>query len=259
LKIVPVLQVEDIDVNFGGVRALVRVSLTADAGVVTGLIGPNGAGKTTLFNVITGLQRPSAGRVKLNGEDITNRRPHQRSRLGVARTFQRLEMFGSLTALDNVRVAAEIHRRHTRNGSDPEVVAREILERVGLGDVADVQADILPTGMARLVELARALATEPKLLLLDEPSAGLDTSESETLGELLTEVASHQIAVLLVEHDMDLVMRVSSRVNVLDFGEMISVGTPEEVQRDPAVRAAYLGADDSRISAPSASQEGVGS
>ncbi len=256
----PVLQVDKVDVSFGGVRALVHVSLDVDGGTVTGLIGPNGAGKTTLFNVVTGLQRPSGGHVRLNGQDITAMRPHVRSQMGIARTFQRLELFGSLTALENVRVADEIHRG-LREGAESKRVAREILDRVGLSEVAGVQADTLPTGMARLVELGRALATRPRVLLLDEPSSGLTEAETQTLGQLLLALANDGMAILLVEHDVELVMRVCSKVNVLDFGEMIAAGTPEQVQRDPAVQAAYLGGDEAAStgdgSRPAGSEAGV--
>jgi branched-chain amino acid transport system ATP-binding protein len=238
-----VLRVDDISVSFGGVQALGGVSLDVDAGAVTGLIGPNGAGKTTLFNVVTGFQRPNRGRVMMDGREITALRPHTRARLGLGRTFQRLELFGSLSARENILVGIEArpgradHDRHRRRAAD------EILERVGLGTVADRQADTLSTGRARLVELGRALATRPKLLLLDEPSSGLDQAETDTLGRLLTALAGEGMAVLLVEHDVDLVMRVCDRVHVLDFGQIIAAGSPAEVQGDPRVQLAYLGAE----------------
>jgi branched-chain amino acid transport system ATP-binding protein len=211
------------------------VSLTAAAGEITGLIGPNGAGKTTTFNVITGLQRPGSGRVLLAGQDVTGLPPFRRARLGLARTFQRLEVFGTLSARDNVLVALEAH------GQVPSR-ADELLERVGATHVAHERADTLPTGLARLVELARALATDPTVLLLDEPGSGLSQQETEALGDLLLELAASGTAVLLVEHDVDLVMRVCSTLTVLDFGVALATGTPAEIQRNPAVRAAYLGA-----------------
>jgi branched-chain amino acid transport system ATP-binding protein len=236
------LDVRQVSVSFGGLQALSDVSIDVQVGHVTGLIGPNGAGKTTLFNVITGLLGPNSGRVELDGRDITRRKPHQRARLGIGRTFQRLETFGSLTARENVLVAAEMRRgwSHDRKRS-PSVVADEILERVGLQEVAEDRVDRLPTGTARLVELGRALATQPRVLLLDEPSAGLNESETATLGSLLQEVAGTGLAVLLVEHDMSFVMGTCERIHVLDFGRIISVGTPTEVQGDQTVRAAYLG------------------
>jgi ABC-type branched-subunit amino acid transport system ATPase component len=236
------LDVSQVSVSFGGLQALSDVSIDVEVGHVTGLIGPNGAGKTTLFNVVTGLLGPNSGRVELDGRDITRRKPHQRARLGIGRTFQRLETFGSLTARENVLVAAEMRRgwAHDRSRS-PGVIADEILERVGLQAVADDRVDRLPTGTARLVELGRALATEPRVLLLDEPSAGLNESETGTLGTLLREVAGSGLAVLLVEHDMAFVMGTCARIHVLDFGRIISVGTPTDVQADQTVRAAYLG------------------
>jgi len=236
------LDVRQVSVSFGGLQALSEVSIDVQVGHVTGLIGPNGAGKTTLFNVVTGLLGPNSGRVELDGRDITRRKPHQRARLGIGRTFQRLETFGSLTARENVLVAAEMRRgwSHDRKRS-PSVIADEILERVGLQAVAGDRVDRLPTGTARLVELGRALATQPRVLLLDEPSAGLNESETATLGTLLREVAGSGLGVLLVEHDMSFVMGTCERIHVLDFGRIISVGTPTEVQGDDTVRAAYLG------------------
>ena len=243
----PVLRVNEVDVRFGGIHAVQGVDLDADSGYVTGLIGPNGAGKTTTFNVITGLQPPTAGHVFLDDKDVTGLKAHQRARLGVARTFQRLEVFGSLSARDNILVAAEIRKSWSRDGSDPRAVTEELLERVGLRSVADDRVDAMPTGMARLVELGRALATRPRLLLLDEAGSGLDHQESEVLGDLLLELADDGLAILLVEHDVELVMRVCKRIHVLDFGRIIAVGTPAEIQANPVVQAAYLGAEDAAL------------
>ncbi|MDE3087648.1 MAG: ABC transporter ATP-binding protein, partial [Acidobacteriota bacterium] len=204
----------------------------------------NGAGKTTLFNVITGLQRPQAGTVRLGAQDISPLPPHRRARLGIARTFQRLEVFGSLTVRENILVAAEIRRRWSRDGSNPRRVADEVISQVGLAPVSRVRCDTLPTGMARLVEVGRALATRPKVLLLDEPSSGLDDQETDELGALLRRLADEGTAVLLVEHDVELVMSVCRRIHVLDFGRVLAVGTPAEIQADPDVRAAYLGTEE---------------
>jgi branched-chain amino acid transport system ATP-binding protein len=238
----PDLRVSGLSVRFGGVQALDDIDLDVRAGRVSGLIGPNGAGKTTLFNVITGMERPNQGRIELLGRDVTGLPPHRRARLGLARTFQRLEVFGSLTARDNILAAAEFRRGWARDGSHPHRVTEEIVDRVGLRTVADRRSDTLPTGLARLVELGRALATRPQVLLLDEPGSGLDADETAVLADLLLELAAEGMTVLLVEHDVDLVMRICDPVCVLDFGRLIASGSPHEVQADSHVRDAYLGA-----------------
>ena len=240
-----VLSVESVSVRFGGVQAVSEASLRALEGQVTGLIGPNGAGKTTTFNVITGLEQPTGGRVVLDGRDVTRTPPYKRARLGMARTFQRLEVFGTLTARDNVLAAAEFRKGWSGDESVPQQVADAVLERVGIAHVAGERVDALPTGLARLVELGRALATRPRLLLLDEPGSGLDVAESEALGDLLLDLAREGTAILVVEHDVELVMRVCDWITVLDFGQVICAGDPRTVQSDPAVQAAYLGADTS--------------
>lgn len=241
------LRVEDVTVQFGGVTAVDQASFKVEAGTVTGLIGPNGAGKTTCFNVITGLQRPTSGKVILDGHDVTRLPVHRRARRGVGRTFQRLEAFGSLTVRDNVRTALEIHagvRGWFR--PSPAYRADELLERVGVSAYADERADSIPTGAARLLELARALACEPRLLLLDEPSSGLDESETDAFGALLLDLAAEGRTVLMVEHDMDLVMGVCRDIHVLDFGRVIAAGSPAEIRSNPLVQKAYLGyADES--------------
>ncbi|MGH9086251.1 MAG: ABC transporter ATP-binding protein [Acidimicrobiales bacterium] len=237
------LEVHGANVRFGGHAAVRDVDLDVEAGEITGLIGPNGAGKTTLFNVITGLQEVVSGKVLLDGRDLTDERAHVRARAGIARTFQRLEVFGSLTARENVLTAAEIRRSWSRDrSSDPEADTDALLERVGLTSVAHERVDAMPTGLARLVELARALATRPTVLLLDEPASGLDDSESDSFADLLLELAATGMAILLVEHDVQLVMKVCHRIHVLDFGAILAVGTPEEIQRDQGVLEAYLGA-----------------
>jgi branched-chain amino acid transport system ATP-binding protein len=234
------LSAEDVVVRFGGLRALSEANIEVEQGRVTGLIGPNGAGKTTCFNVITGLQEPTSGRVQFDGVDITGKSPFKRARMGIARTFQKLEAFSSLSARDNVLVAAEQRRAWDRT-IDPRAVTDEIMERVGLTDVSDYMVGTLPTGTARLVELARALATGPKVLLLDEPSSGLNEEETEEMAKLLRVLVQGGLAVLLVEHDMSFVMGTCEYIYVLDFGKIIAHGVPAMIQADPAVQAAYLG------------------
>jgi branched-chain amino acid transport system ATP-binding protein len=238
----PLLQADSVSVRFGGLQALADVDLDVEAGSVTGLIGPNGAGKTTIFNVICGLQPTVGGRVTFDGKDMSGVKPHERARLGLARTFQRLEVFGSLTTFENILVAAEIRKRWSSEDVDPVAVANEILDRVDIRDVAKHRVDSLPTGQARLVELARALASAPRLLLLDEPSSGLGDEETELFAQLLRKLTSEGLGILIVEHDVELVMGLCGRIHVLDFGRKIAAGTPEEVRADPAVQAAYLGA-----------------
>jgi branched-chain amino acid transport system ATP-binding protein len=237
------LEVQDVTVRFGGHTALSDVSLDVDAGRITGLIGPNGAGKTTMFNVITGLLHPTRGRVVLDGRDIGGKLPYKRARLGMARTFQRLELFGQLTVRENIQVAGGLRKQWGKkaggDGKPPTV--DELLDRVGLASVAEVRADALPTGQGRLIELARALAIRPRVLLLDEPASGQDEEETKVFSDLLKSLAADGMAILLVEHDMELVMQVCSHLYVLDFGQLMASGDPEVVRNDPKVQAAYLG------------------
>jgi branched-chain amino acid transport system ATP-binding protein len=239
---VSLLEVRGVDVHFGGHHAVRDVDLDVEAGRITGLIGPNGAGKTTTFNVITGLQE-ATGRIVLDGEDIGDLAPHQRARRGIARTFQRLEVFGSMTAYENILTAAEIHRSWA-SGTKPDAraLADEVIDRVGIRAVAGDRVDAMPTGLARLVELGRALATRPRVLLLDEPASGLDETESDAFADLLLELAGEGMAILMVEHDVPLVMKVCEWIHVLDFGAILAVGTATEIQQNQLVLDAYLGA-----------------
>jgi branched-chain amino acid transport system ATP-binding protein len=194
-----------------------------------------------MFNVITGLLTPSTGRVLLGDRDVTDLRLHHRARIGLARTFQQLELFSMLTVRENIRVAADIRKRWSRDRASCGDVTDAIIERVGLGEVADARVTTLPTGQGRLVELGRALAARPSVLLLDEPASGQDEVETTRFGGLLRELADDGAAVVLVEHDMSLVMDVCDQVHVLDLGRMIAAGAPATVQADPAVLDAYLG------------------
>ena len=239
----PILSTREVVVRFGVLQAVSHATIDVYPGRVTGLIGPNGAGKTTCFNVITGLQEPTSGKVLFEGRDITNKNPFKRARTGIARTFQKLEVFGSLSARENIMVAAEQRKTWDRSGFDPTEVCDELLRKTGLTDVSEFMVGTLPTGTARLVELARALATNPKVLLLDEPSSGLNEEETEEMASLLRTLVAEGLAVLLVEHDMSFVMGTCEYINVLDFGKIIATGTPPEIQADPIVQAAYLGTE----------------
>ena len=237
---VALLEVRDVTVLFGGVVALDGVDLDIEPGMVTGLIGPNGAGKTTCFNVVTGLQAPNRGSVRLDGRDITRARPYTRARLGLGRTFQRIETFRTLTVRENVLVAAEMAGAR---GAAAAHIASRLLAEMHIEHVTDERVEHLPTGTQRLVELARAVAAAPRVLLLDEPSSGLNDAETDAMADMLRALTAEGLAILLVEHDMSFIMGVCSAIHVLDFGRKIASGTPEQVQGDEAVRAAYLGED----------------
>ncbi len=237
----PLLEVSDVSVSFGGVQALTDVEMSVDRGQLTGLIGPNGAGKTTLFNIICGLQVADSGRVVFDGADISRTKPHKRARLGIARTFQRLEVFGSMSVRDNIRVAVDVHRGWAAEATPPAETTEQILARVGLRDVADVLVAALPTGLARLVEVGRCLASKPHVVLFDEPSSGLSGEETTRFAHLLRALVDDGLAILLVEHDVELVMDICTQIHVLDFGKMIAVGAPGEIQQSDQVRQAYLG------------------
>ncbi len=239
-----VLEVTDVSVAFGGAQVLTDVSLSVAEGGVTGLIGPNGAGKTTLFNVVSGLLEPRSGRVRIDGRDVTRAGPAARARRGLARTYQRLELFTSLTVRDNIQVAGEIRNTWGRRGRiDVGAETDRVIDLVGLGDVAHRDVSELPTGRARVVEVARALMTQPRILLLDEPASGQTEQETEAFGRLLQQLVDERdLAICLVEHDVGLVMDTCAHILVLDYGQIIASGTPEQVKVDPVVVNAYLGA-----------------
>jgi branched-chain amino acid transport system ATP-binding protein len=247
-----VLVVEDVTVRFGGINALTDVSLQVGAGESVGLVGPNGAGKTTLFNCLLGIVRPNRGRISFDGRDLTRLPTYKRARLGIGRTFQRVELFAGMTAREHLLVAERSRRgdgsllkdmlNKGRPSAEEISIADETLALLGIEAHAEQPVEALTLGQSRLVELGRALIGDPRLLLLDEPSSGLDVSETLALAKVLADVRSHRgTAILLVEHDLDLVRRAVDRLHVLDFGRTIATGSCAEVLRDEAVITAYLG------------------
>ena len=247
------LEIKDINVKFGGVTALNNVNLHVNEGEIAALIGPNGAGKTTVFNIVTGYYTPTSGDVVLDGESISGLRPYKIARKGLGRTFQNIRLFGDMTAAENVATAADSLNksglvgalfgvpRSRRDEKDSMEKAHELLRFIGLDHRTEQMAKNLPYGDQRRLEIARALALNPKVLLLDEPAAGFNPQEKVELGELIRKIRDRGFAVLLIEHDMSLVMKISDRISVLDFGQKIAEGAPSEIQNSQRVIDAYLG------------------
>jgi branched-chain amino acid transport system ATP-binding protein len=245
----PFLEIESLKKGFGGLRAVENVRFSLDRNEVLGLIGPNGAGKTTCFNMITGFYKPSQGAVVFQGREISGAAPHEVCRAGIARTFQNIRLFANETALQNIMIGAHLRQQTTwwhvllsLPGCLREEKARRLLEIVGLADHGDEKATSLPYGAQRRLEIARALATDPAFLLLDEPAAGMNPQETEHLMAFIRSIREQfNLTILLIEHDMKVVMGICERIWVLDYGETIAVGSPEEIRRDPGVIEAYLG------------------
>lgn len=247
------LEVRNLSKEFGGVHAIEDLSFTIDPGTIHSIIGPNGAGKTTLFNLITGVYTPSAGDVLFQGETVTGKKPYELAARGMSRTFQNLQIFMNMTALENVMVGHHLHLdrrflpslvrlpRIVNSDRSAREKGKELMAFVGLERYFDWEADAMPYGALKRLEIARALAAEPKLLLLDEPAAGLNAVETREVDEVIKKVAEQGVTVVLVEHDMKMVMEVSDHILVLDYGRKLTEGTPAEVRKNPDVIAAYLG------------------
>jgi len=252
----PLLDLDKATIRFGGLTAVSELTLRIDANELIGLIGPNGAGKTTAFNLITGVYQPTDGAIKFSGRSVSGMKPHDLTKAGIARTFQNIRLFGSLSVFDNVRAATQLHRSHgirdalwrgkSFRSAEKEVEHQvlELLDIFDLGKLRDEEAKSLPYGDQRRLEIVRALATKPKLLLLDEPAAGMNPTEKEELMHLIKFIQDKfNIAIMLVEHDMKVVMGICQRIYVLEYGIKIAEGTPQEIQKNPAVIAAYLGTE----------------
>jgi len=252
------LEVENLVIEFGGLRALDSVSFRSERGQILSIIGPNGAGKTTLFNVVSGLYRPQSGRVFLGGRNVTGMPAHQLAHLGLSRTFQNLQVFFQMTALENVMVGRHIHEKRgvishllglpsiTRHNTQSQIAALQLLDQLRLASYATIPAGSMPFGALKRLEIARALALQPDVLLLDEPAAGCNPSETAELDEIIKDIAGTGVSVILVEHDIRLVMDISNEIVVLNYGRKLAQGSPIEIQSNPSVIEAYLGADATR-------------
>lgn len=251
----PILELQEVQKHFGGIAALKNLSYTVPRGIIQAVIGPNGAGKTTLFHCITGVHQPTGGCIIFDGEPINGRMPHRIAHAGISRTFQHVALFKNMTVLENVMVGRHCRTRSgflatglrfpamRKEESRIREMAEDKLEFVGLADQRNLPAGTLPLGKQKILEIARALATDPRLILLDEPAGGLNMRETEELGDLIQRIREKGITVMLVEHDMNLVMEISERILVLHYGEYLASGIPQEIKDNPAVIQAYLGAE----------------
>ena len=250
---VPVLKAQHLGIQFGGLKAVDDFNMEIGESELVGLIGPNGAGKTTVFNLITGVYKPTEGSFYLCGERMNGKKTHQIVHAGIARTFQNIRLFKKMSVIENVKTAMQAHttygmadaifrtKKYWQQEAEITARAKELLEVVHLSGKEDLEADNLPYGEQRRLEIARAMASEPQLLLLDEPAAGMNSTEKVELTEMIRKIRDTGITILLVEHDMKLVMKITDRIAVLNFGELIALDEPQAVQNDPAVIAAYLG------------------